>query len=96
LGFIAWGHAGYRRAGRDIVCAGVSALTTACLLGLEKYLPQGFYYRTSEDGFLFCRLKAGLDGEGAQRAQVIIGTMLRGLEEICRSYKNCVDIAYRR
>ena len=32
------GHADYAEYGSDIVCAGVSALTETCVLGIEKWL----------------------------------------------------------
>lgn len=34
-GFECKGHSGYAEEGRDIVCAAVSALTTACVNALE-------------------------------------------------------------
>ena len=35
-GFACKGHAGYAAAGKDIVCAAVSALTTTCVNALER------------------------------------------------------------
>ena len=95
-GFLIWGHAGSRPAGRDIVCAGVSALATTCLLGLEAYLPDGFRFAVSGEGIMFCRLKDTLSPDENNAAQVLLGTMVRGCVEICRENARYVDFAYRR
>lgn len=39
IGIESIGHAGFSYRGKDIVCAAVSTLMQALLLGLERYLP---------------------------------------------------------
>ncbi|HOB87843.1 MAG TPA: ribosomal-processing cysteine protease Prp [Bacillota bacterium] len=81
-GFQVEGHAGYAPAGEDIVCAAVSALTQAALLGLERLLgirPAQFHCRR---GNLKCLFQPAPEREG----QLILETMVQGLKETAESY----------
>ncbi|MBE3573837.1 MAG: ribosomal-processing cysteine protease Prp [Firmicutes bacterium] len=57
-GFTVCGHAGAGSRGNDIVCAAVSALTQACVLGLQRVLqlPGEAEWR---QGWLSCRYDGG-------------------------------------
>lgn len=93
-GFLIRGHAGFGKAGEDIVCAGVSALATTALYGLSRYLPGKFSFSRSEEGLLFCKLHIGLlTKQEAHDAQVIFTVLLLGLEGVAREYGRYVDLA---
>jgi uncharacterized protein YsxB (DUF464 family) len=88
LGFKAEGHAGYDRQGRDIYCAGVSAITGTALMGLQMHLVHPPVYE-EKDGWLSCQLASSSEAEEISRAQIILTTMeagLRSLEEASPRY----------
>jgi uncharacterized protein YsxB (DUF464 family) len=78
-GFTIKGHADYDEAGSDIVCAAVSALSQTALLGLIQYASQDVPYEVN-DGFLSVQVKP------CEASQIILGTMVAGLEQIVRQY----------
>ncbi len=84
------GHAGYARHGRDIVCAGVTALVDTAVLGLGKIAGLPHEARQG-DGFTEVRLQAGTPAE-QERAQVILETMLLGLKDIEKTYKQFIRV----
>lgn len=88
-GFSVEGHAGWAPRGRDIVCAGVSALTQAAVLGLEEYLGLAPEVVVRE-GFLRCRL--GELGRASSEAQAILAAMELGLKAMAREYPKSIRI----
>ncbi|MDK2856190.1 MAG: uncharacterized protein PWQ86_1403 [Bacillota bacterium] len=87
--FTVEGHAGWAPHGRDIVCAGVSALTQAALLGLEEYLALSPNVKVKE-GFLHCRLRGA--EQKMREAQAILATMELGLRAMAREYPESIKI----
>ena len=88
VGFKAEGHAGYARAGKDIYCAGVSAITGTALIGLQMHLAHPPIYKEKE-GWLDCKLPPVLNEEDSKKAQLILSTMeagLKSLEEVNPRY----------
>ncbi|HHW54258.1 MAG: ribosomal-processing cysteine protease Prp [bacterium] len=84
------GHAGYATYGKDIVCAAVSALTQAAIIGLEEYLALEPTV-VIEPGLLECTLKERPEGLAAQ-VDAILETMLLGLGGVAAEYPDCVCI----
>ncbi|MCL2120656.1 MAG: ribosomal-processing cysteine protease Prp [Clostridiales bacterium] len=95
-GFTVRGHAGYAPRGSDVVCAGVSAVATAALMGLVKRLPGHVRYRISRRGRMDCRLVGRISDEAAREAQTILDVMAQGLREIQQSHKKYIDFSFRR
>ncbi|HBT47154.1 MAG TPA: ribosomal-processing cysteine protease Prp [Peptococcaceae bacterium] len=95
VGFSVYGHAGYRPRGRDIVCAAVSALTQAAVLGLEEYLSVAPEVHKGE-GSLRCLIPEDLPLPEREKAEVIFGTMELGLRAIAMSYSRFVQVETRR
>ena len=58
VGFRAQGHTGYARAGADIVCAAVSALTQTTLNGLQNVLKAPVDAKVDDDGRSRSRMEA--------------------------------------
>ena len=71
------GHSGTAAHGQDIVCAGVSALTQAALLGIMEHLHRAVTYDIAS-GNLDMRLDAPPDA----CTEAILRTMYMGLREI--------------
>ncbi len=84
-GFHVSGHAGFARRGEDIVCAAVSALAQAALLGLLRHLRLPLRYEVA-DGRVACRLPPALSPTTAAAAEAILATMALGLREIAAQY----------
>lgn len=92
-GYQVKGHAGYAEEGQDIVCAAVSVLAQTAVIGLEQFLPGMFLYKIGKNGCLECRLRPHLTAQQDHDAQVILVTMLRGLEAIRKEYGEFIEIA---
>jgi uncharacterized protein YsxB (DUF464 family) len=89
------GHTGFDDIGKDIVCAGVSAITQTTLAGLMQYLEQKPVFKQAK-GRLTCNLADGLSEEDNVKAQVILGTMELGLREMEHQYGDFVRLKIRR
>lgn len=94
VAFTASGHAGYAPRGRDIVCAAVSALTQAAVIGLSRHAGVDATVSIDEDsGRLDCRIDmAAIDPERHIKAQAILETMMTGLVETARSYREHIRV----
>ncbi len=64
VGFRFYGHVGIDKKGKDVVCAAVSAITQATIIGLEEVLGEKIEYNI-EDGSIECTLQGKM--ECAQR-----------------------------
>lgn len=88
------GHAGAAAAGHDIVCAAVSALSQAPILGLEHYLKLKPQYTVNEESGVFT-LKLGSEPDAG--TQAILETMYFALQSIERQFPQYVKVkAIRR
>lgn len=81
------GHAGYDEHGYDIVCAAVSVLSCTAGLALQELAEQKGQF-LNESGFLSIQLEEPFMHDG----QIILETMVLGLQEIARQYKDFVQI----
>ncbi|MBE5776728.1 MAG: ribosomal-processing cysteine protease Prp [Clostridiales bacterium] len=87
-GFECKGHAGYARAGRDIVCAGASILTIACANALESVAhvkPECMM----EDGNLSVFLPRE---HRSHDTQVILMTLRQGMRDLQETYPKFVSL----
>ena len=84
VGFLCAGHAGYAKAGEDIVCAAVSALTETCVNAMESVAHVTPTVRTGP-GFLAARLPEGTENRDAN---TLLSGMTEGLREIAAQYPN--------
>ena len=94
-GYRVQGHAGYAEAGSDIVCAAVSALTQSTLNGLQSVLKVPVMFDIDDQAAL---LEARLTPEATEaqvaQAQILLRTLLEGLQAIERSYPRNVRIFF--
>jgi uncharacterized protein YsxB (DUF464 family) len=88
------GHAGYDEAGRDIVCAAVSAVVQTAVIGLTDVVGLSPEYHR-QDGFLQCILPTGLSDKDRKAAGLVLHTMLAGLKSIQYGYSDFISIEER-
>ena len=86
--FSVHGHSGTAPKGRDIVCAGVSALAQTALLGLGRHLHRELDYHIDPSGDLHMKLREAPD----DFTEAILRTMRLGLVEIARANPNAVQV----
>ncbi len=90
-GFNVHGHANKAPHGHDIVCAGISALTQACVLGLQNHLQRKLDLHVASGS-----LEMTLVDKPDALSNAILETMCMGLNEICRLYPESVCMLERR
>jgi len=94
-GYRAEGHTGYAEAGEDIVCAAVSALTQTTLNGLKNVLKAPVMFDIDDAAaILEARLTPEASEAQVQAAQLLLQTLLEGLQAIERSYPRNVRIFF--
>jgi uncharacterized protein YsxB (DUF464 family) len=89
-GFTIKGHAGYKKRGEDIVCAGVSAIAYTAVGALSEMAGVGDY--VEKDGYMKCNIQSNLDDNLKQTVKIILETMVIGLKQIENSYKEYVVV----
>ncbi|GAB6877235.1 ribosomal-processing cysteine protease Prp [Thermaerobacter litoralis] len=89
------GHAGFAERGEDIVCAAVSALGQAAILGLEEVLNLVPEVELDEEGRLVCQLPAAVPPEVERAAQAILETARVGIQAIAGDYDDYVRVEER-
>ena len=94
-GYRAQGHTGFAEAGSDIVCAAISALTQSTLNGLQNVLKLPVMFDIDDQAALLeARLTPEATEAQARQAQILLQTLLEGLQAIERSYPRNVRIFF--
>jgi uncharacterized protein len=89
--FTVTGHAFYDDPGKDIVCAGVSAVTTGAVNAIEKitgHVP----HVSSKSGYLRAEKLQGNDPVRNDQIRLLLEGMVVSLETIVESYGKYVTI----
>ena len=87
------GHTGYGESGEDIVCAGISTLIQSALLGLLQVAGLNVKYTVNEaKGELRFTLPDGLTADERHDADVILNTMLCGLNDFYTEYSDYINL----
>ncbi|EKP94936.1 ribosomal-processing cysteine protease Prp [Thermaerobacter subterraneus] len=89
------GHAGFADRGDDIVCAAVSALGQAAILGLEEVLHLVPEVELDEEGRLVCQLPGDVPADLQRAAQAILETARIGIQAIASDYDEYVRVEER-
>ena len=93
MGFEISGHSGYAKAGHDIVCAAISAISTNACLGIKKVLKIDAKMKMDDNtGYLLLMLPKNLESDKQEKAQVLLQTMEQSLEEIAFNYEKFVKM----
>jgi len=93
--FCVLGHAGAAPHGEDIVCAAISVLSQTAVIGLHHFLSQAPETEI-KPGLLRCILPGELDAKEEELSQVILKTMVLGLEALEPDYGKYFKIHKRR
>ena len=96
IGYQTEGHTGYAHAGADIVCAAISALTQTVLNGLENVLKAPMKSEIDDQrAFIEAELTPEATEDQIQQAQLLLVTLLEGLQAIQRGYPRNVRIIFK-
>ena len=96
IGYSADGHSGYAEEGADIVCAAISALTQSTLNGLKNVLKAPVMFDQDDGGaFMEAMLTPEATEAQIQQAQLLLVTLLEGLQAIQREYPRNLRIIFR-
>jgi hypothetical protein len=95
ISFDVSGHSGYSEAGKDIVCAAVSAIVQTAILGLTDVLRVDIVYQ-QKAGQVRCVIPERLSQGQAEKVNIILETMLCGLKSIQAGYGKYVRVEERR
>lgn len=93
--FKAEGHTGYAENGKDILCASVSSIMQAAVLGLKKVAKLSFSYKTNaKTGYLKCSLNEEYIKQNTkwQNGQVILNTMVCGIKDVASEFKDYIKV----
>lgn len=83
-GFLCQGHAGFSRAGTDIVCAAVSVLVINAINSIDRFGKQKFTCRQEEeDGIIHFELTQ----EPTRETTLLLDSMILGLKEVEKQYR---------
>ena len=84
-GFKSIGHAGYAEHGKDIICAGVSALVINYINSIEKLTSMKFKVDSNaKTGMIDFRLKGTITND----ARILTDSLILGLKGIQKNYGN--------
>ncbi|MDO7906877.1 ribosomal-processing cysteine protease Prp [Paenibacillus sp. JX-17] len=90
-GFSIEGHANFAKAGRDIVCAGVSAVTVGTVNSIEALTGVELDSKM-KNGFLSARLTEPLADSVSSQVQLLLESMVVMLESIAASYGKYIRV----
>ena len=88
------GHANFSEHGSDIVCAGVSALAITTVKSIEKLAGYQPIVEVDEveGGYLYMEVVEDLTKEQEHTTQILLNSLLLGLEGIQEEYPNYLTI----
>ena len=82
MGFVVSGHAGYAKAGKDIVCSAVSALCINTVNSVDRLTKNNFDVNIDESGTIEFKFKSNPDDKG----NLLVGALSLGLTELYKEY----------
>lgn len=87
------GHAGSGAYGEDVVCAGLSSIVQTAVLGLFSVAEVNLEFKRDEKrGYLFCRLPKNITEKQNEKAQVILKTLLLGINDLYEGYSDFIEL----
>jgi hypothetical protein len=92
-GFRLTGHAGYAEAGRDIVCAGVSAVAIGTVNAAEALLGVRLVDGAPKRGTLEAAVPDGLSGRRGEDLQLLLEAMVHMVRDIESHYGSHVRVS---
>ncbi|KRL04246.1 ribosomal-processing cysteine protease Prp [Liquorilactobacillus oeni] len=92
-GFELAGHAGSGEYGKDIVCAGVSALAISTVNGLQKLAKAELEIHTDEKAGGYMKVKSAGKDDETEAAVLLFANFKLGIKEIALSYPKYIKIS---
>ena len=92
VGFTLSGHADYDELGKDIVCAGVTAVTFGMVNAVEALLHVDLQPQTPRRGYLDVNIPPVADDVTATNLQLLLESMVHILTGIDSSYRKHIKI----
>jgi len=87
------GHSGFAENGKDIVCASVSSIIQAALLGLLEVAKVDVdYSKDDKKGYLKFKLPVDLDKEKRHECDMILETMVKGIEDLESGFSKYIKL----
>ena len=91
-GFSCSGHAGYARAGEDIVCSAISVLTINTINSISSFTDTKFSVESDEEtGYLEMLLEAPVD----PGAEILMKSLVLGLQGIQSNYQGYITLNFK-
>ncbi|MCM1257183.1 MAG: ribosomal-processing cysteine protease Prp [Roseburia sp.] len=91
-GFSCSGHAGYARAGEDIVCSAISVLTINTINSISSFTDARFSVESDEEtGYLEMLLETPVDGG----AELLMKSLVLGLQGIQDNYQEYITLNFK-
>lgn len=90
------GHADFAKRGKDLVCAGASAVSFGAvnsvikLTGVEPVIQQG------KDGFLKCTVPEHVSAKQQEKVQLLLEGMVVSLQTIEKDYGKHIKITFKK
>ena len=95
LSFVVSGHAFFADRGKDIVCAGTSAVVVGAINAVHAITGVTPEIR-QEDGFLSCKLPSNLDEATSEKVQLLLEGMVISLQTIEQEYGKNIKITFKK
>lgn len=92
IGFTLQGHADYDEAGKDIVCAGVTAVTFGTVNAVEALLKLDLEPKTPERGHLDVHVPERVPNDIGPQLQLLLESMVHMIKGIESSYGKYVKV----
>ncbi|PLR93727.1 ribosomal-processing cysteine protease Prp [Bacillus sp. T33-2] len=90
------GHAFFDERGKDIVCAGVSAVSVGAINAVHELTGIAPDIEHDENGFLRCTVPEDLPKEVHEKIQLLFEGMLVALQTIEEQYGTHIKITYKK
>lgn len=91
-GFKVSGHTGYEESGKDIVCAGISALTINFINSVEEFMDDRFVCSSNEEDGM---IEFKFEEQPSKESQVLLDSLVFGLENLAKDYKEFISLEFR-
>ncbi len=89
-----YGHSGYDRLGRDIVCAAVSSLVQGVIIGLEEVICKDFYYSIDDENASVNIDISKYNEKDLEKAQILFNTFRLTIEKLLLDYRKYIKMKF--
>lgn len=91
-GFEIKGHAGFAKAGKDIICAAVSALVINAVNSVEEFTADKFTFSSDEEtGYMNFQMTDTISSE----SKILLNSLVFGLEGIEKDNKKYIHMVFK-